>query len=109
MKRLICIMAIIASPSYAVSVGKSMSRTPDIQLESTKSLVDIERCIVLADMLVTPSVYRPVETPNEGIIFYYRSLSSPSVVRLTQNLEKTVVTAWIGGKSEGRTIVDCTA
>lgn len=72
-----------AFPANASDIGKARSRPVDRTYRSTKTIFEVERCFVDADLAGIPSVYRQPDIPGKTTIAYTAGVGVPILVELT--------------------------
>ena len=80
-----------ACPAYASDIGKARSRPVDRTYQSTKTIFEVERCFVDADLAGIPSVYRQPDIPGKTTIAYSSGVGVPILVDLTSVASGTTI------------------
>jgi hypothetical protein len=76
-------ISLCAFPANASDIGKARSRPIDRTYQSTKTIFEVERCFVDADLTGIPSVYRQPDIPGKTTIVYSIGVGVPILVELT--------------------------
>lgn len=87
MRMVLGVVALTMMPTAlsAADIGKLSRAQPDMQLQSEKSIYDIERCIVEVDGPGIPSIYRQPDRPNHTLIAYSMNSAVIFLVGLERN------------------------
>ena len=86
MRIFISVLGALLSTSavLAADIGKLNQKEPDQIVSSTKTIFDIERCIIEVDALGVPAVYRQPDRPNKTQIAYSLGTGVPLLIALFQ-------------------------
>lgn len=101
------VAASIAPSANAASLAGSMAKEPEFERSSTRSLYDVERCIVFGKYNDTPSVYRAPDRPEESVIYYPGAIAVGAVVALDRQGSALRVRFWNAGGQLQKLVESC--
>lgn len=75
--------------AHASDLNKTRMSEPKATYETTKSMYDVERCLLGIDTPDVGIVYRAPDRPNESIVYWAGGFSHPMVVEITTDSKIT--------------------
>ena len=78
------------TPSWATDLKGARERDPSAVYTTTKTLYEVERCILDLDMPDVATVYRAPDQPDQSMIYYASGARRPMVVELKSAQGTTV-------------------
>lgn len=85
------------TPSVAADIVRLMNTTPVLSVQSSKSMYDLERCMIAVDSPVMPQVYRQPDQP-ERVMFVWDGtgggLGGVSAAARIDGIKNGKVTFW---------------
>lgn len=73
-----------SSAAFAADIGALNKKEPDATFTSSKTIFEIERCIIEIDALGVPGVYRQPDRPDKTQIAYSIGTGIPLLIALFQ-------------------------
>ncbi|MDO6413570.1 hypothetical protein Q4F19_04165 [Sphingomonas sp. BIUV-7] len=78
-----------AAPTFAYNLTKAILEPDKATYSTSKSVFDVERCLLGLDMAGSPVVYRSPDRPNESLYYRTTTAGAGGVVTLDRSGDTT--------------------
>lgn len=108
MKRIVVASMLLftAGPALADSIGAARAKPPEFTAEVALNAFDVERCIIDADTIGKPWIYRQPDRPNEVMIVWESSDLGAATVLEMRGLNPIQMKFW-GRNKAWRKVQPC--